>query len=159
MAWLVRCTQKYLKLQAEGKGLRDKMPASALEALDTMKKAQDPLGEWLEDCCELAQDGGMPSVEGWKSFLAYHAERGSEVPQSVRSDRLWFERMLSVKGVRDAKGNLVLVNRKDGVEKRSRGFYGIQFKNSTWGTKAQLELEHCQRMRDAEVKRDEAALK
>ena len=45
------------------------------------------------------------------------------------------------------------------VEKRSRGFYGIQFKNSTWGTKAQLELEHCQRMRDAEVKRDEAALK
>lgn len=158
LAWQVRCAQKYLKLQSEGKGLRDKMPLSAVEALETMKKAQDPLAEWLEDCCELAQDGGMPSVEGWKAFLAYHAERNSEVPQSVKSDRLWFERMLNVKGVRDSKGNLVLVNRKDGIEKRSRGFYGIQFKNSTWGTKAQLELEHSQRMRDAEVKRDVANL-
>jgi putative DNA primase/helicase len=158
LAWLVRCARKYLQLRKDNLGLRDKMPASAREALDTMKKAQDPLAEWLEDCCELAQDGGMSSVEGWKAFLAYHEQRESELPQSVKSDRLWFERMLSVPGVRDSNGNLVLVNRKDGTQKRSRGFYGIQFKGSTWGTKAQLEREHSQHMRDAEVKRDVAAL-
>jgi len=154
LAWLVQCAQKYLKLREQGKELRDMMPATAREELESMKKAQDPLAEWLEDCCELAQDGGMSSVVGWKAFLAYHEERSSELPHSVKSDRLWFERMLSVPGVRDARGNLVLVNRKDGAEKRSRGLYGIQLKGSTWGTKAQLSLEHTQRMRDAEVKRD-----
>lgn len=156
LAWLVRCAQKYLKLREEGLELRDKMPASAREELDAMKKAQDPLAEWLEDCCELSQDGGMPSVEGWKAFMAYHAERESELPQSVRSDRLWFERMLGVRGVRDARGNLVLVNPKDGAEKRSRGFYGIQLKGSTWRTKAQMQLEHSKRMDAAKAKREAA---
>lgn len=152
LAWLVRCAQKYLKLRENGQELRDRMPPSAHQELATMKRAQDPLVDWLEDCCELTPDGGMPSVDGWKAFVAYHADRDSELPMSVRTDRLWLERMLNIKGVRDAKGNLVLVGRKDEEQRRARGFYGIQLKGSTWATKAQLEAERSVRVKDGLLK-------
>lgn len=153
LSWLVRCAQQYLKLREKGQELRDRMPASAHQELAAMKRAQDPLADWLDDCCELTPDGGMPSVEGWKAFAAYHADRDSELPMSVRTDRLWAERVLSIKGVRDAKGNLVLVARKDDkVQKRSRGFYGIQLKGSSWATKVQLEAERAVRVKDGLLK-------
>ena len=86
LAWLVRCSMKYVSIKAAGKRIRDYMPARARLELENIRETQDPLADWIADCCEYIQDGTMTLLQAWESFADYKSKRGA-MPKNIASDR------------------------------------------------------------------------
>ncbi len=130
LAWLIRCSEKYLAIKQAGKRIKDFMPARALAELAKLQKQQDPLAEWMEDCCEYAQDGVLLSTAGFQSFQAYIALRGGSL--SIQTQRAWTERMSANRRVSYSE-NVTMA----GV--RGRGFRGVTLKRGSASEPSQAE--------------------
>lgn len=74
LTWLVRCSLKYQAMRARGESLRDHMPQSAKDALDSIKSEQNPFTAWLEENCERGEGYVMPVQAAWDDYMQ-HEER------------------------------------------------------------------------------------
>ena len=74
LAWLVRCSLKSQAMRARGEKLRDHMPQSAKDALESIKSEQNPFTAWLDENCERGEGYVMPVQEAWDDYMR-HEER------------------------------------------------------------------------------------
>lgn len=79
-AILHRMIQGCLDWQANG--LRK--PAHVERATDEYMQAEDTLGAWLDDCCELASAGRANGADAYRSFKRWSEQAGEYVPSQKR---------------------------------------------------------------------------
>lgn len=118
LAWLVRCSLKYQAMRARGEKLRDHMPQSAKDALESIKSEQNPFTAWLADNCEPGEGYVMPVQEAWEDYMQ-HEERVNKDASKVaaRSTRKFTQLMKSFNVGRHDKQVIL-------GERRVAGFWG-----------------------------------
>ncbi len=93
LAWLMRCGEKYSKVKAEGKKLRDFMPQSALDELARLQEDQNPFTDWIQENCVIEADAFMSAQEGWESFVRHENRVNLDGARSIRSTKAFTQRM------------------------------------------------------------------
>lgn len=94
LAWLVRCSLKYKAMRARGEKLRDHMPQSAKDALESIKSEQNPFTAWLEENCERGESYVMPVVEAWDDYMRHEERVNKDVTKvAARSVRKFSQLM------------------------------------------------------------------
>jgi putative DNA primase/helicase len=90
LAWAIRGC---LEWQQNGLGA----PPEVIAATESYKKESDVLGEFLEDCCELAKEREIPFNELYKAYRNYCLQNGMPDKQIIHSAT--FGKMLTDRGI------------------------------------------------------------
>jgi P4 family phage/plasmid primase-like protien len=133
LAWLVRCGEKYAKIRAEGKKLRDYMPESAEAELAHLKAEQNPFTDWIKENCDIVPDGFLYAKEGFDNYMAYEASVSLDGARNIRSVKAFVKRMNDEK---------IGQHKEQHGPTRKSGFMGIRLKSDAPPAADDVTMRH-----------------